>query len=284
MNSTNDNYSDLIENYNQFHQIYNLQQSYVMRKKIHFTFILIRYTEFCSLSYMQYVQLLRRQLRHSDFAFVHKKQQYVVILLSLSKVDEAKSFIQRLKRVLPDVNMPLSGCITEVAGAHYSLDDVLSKSEEKLLEHAFTNEEFIIVNDFLTKDPETIKVSIVENDEIILSIFSNLFTNLETPNCTLDIQTFKDGLEFTTSGWYRSGHNHIIVLNDILPKKNGLEVLKYLRSLPNEQKYIILFISTRVSEEAQLECFENGADAYFVRPFNLKIVEMKIKNYIRRLS
>nr|WP_285848882.1 response regulator [Solibacillus isronensis] len=126
------------------------------------------------------------------------------------------------------------------------------------------------------------KVSIIENDHITQSIFSNLFHNLETAEQDLEVRVFNDGLEFMESDWYRSEHPHIVVLNDILPRKNGFEVLHFLRGLPNDQKYLILFISTRNSEEAQLYCLENGADAYFVRPFNLKIFEIRIKNHLRR--
>ena len=47
---------------------------------------------------------------------------------------------------------------------------------------------------------------------------------------------------------YKSGHMHLILMNDILPLKNGLEILHILRHMPNEKKFIIYMMSERNSE------------------------------------
>lgn len=277
-------FNELIIDYKQLQQLYKLQQAYAMRKQIHFSFVLIKYVEGSTVSYEEYFEMIQQQLRNSDFTFAHKEKKYIILLLSISKTKEAKSFINRLKSNLNNVNIPVVACITEVASANHTLEEVLNKSEEAVLTITSPQQEPLIIGDFFTKEPTVIKVSIVENDDVSLSIFKNMFKNIDVTNSMLDIRTFKDGLAFMDSNWYRSGNSHIIVLNDILPKKNGFEVLNYLRALPNEQKYIILFISTRVSEDAQLYCYENGADAYFVRPINLRVLEIQIKNYLKRLS
>lgn len=264
-------------------QLFELEKAYILRKKINFSFVFIRYSLKERQSYEQFFKQIDGQLRNSDFAFRHVGEQYVLLLLSISRINEAKSFIQRLGS-LPQFGEALSTCIVEVANAKYTLMEILKRGEEVVLSIGDDQQEPAVILDFLEKQVEIVKVSIVENDSSITAIFSNMLAHLAVPNIELDIQTFKDGLDFIESDWYRSGHTHLLLLNDILPRKNGIEVLTYLRSLPNEQKYLILFISTRVSEEAQLYCYENGADAYFVRPFNLRILETRIKNYLRRLS
>ncbi|WP_274309556.1 response regulator transcription factor [Solibacillus daqui] len=276
-------YEPKIIEYAQLQQLYGLQLAYVMRKKIHFSIVLIEYKEEFPISYHKFYEQLKEQLRNSDFAFMQSENQYIVLLLTISKIAEAKSFIQRIQGVFARINIPIVSVISEVANDVHSLDEVLAISESALLYHEHKGHEPVVINDFLERSKVVIKVSIIENDRITQSIFTNLFQHISLDNVQLDIQTFSDGLQFIESDFYRSGHNHIVVLNDILPKKNGLEVLDYLRSLPNEQKYIILFCSSRVSEDAQLYCFEHGADAYIVRPFNLRIVEKQIKNYLRRL-
>lgn len=277
-------YEQKIIEYAQLQQLYKLQLAYVMRKKIHFSIVLIEYKEEFPISYQQFYDQLKGRLRDSDFAYMHSEKQYIVLLLTISKTAEAQSFIQRIQHVFAQDNIPIDSVISEVANDAHSLDEVLAISESALLYQENKGQAPIIVKDFLARSKVIIKVSIIENNRITQSIFTNLFQHLSIDNVQLDIQTFSDGLQFIESDWYRSAHSHIVVLNDILPKKTGLEVLDYLRALPNEQKYIILFCSSRVSEDAQLYCFEHGADAYIVRPFNLKIVEKQIKNYLRRLN
>lgn len=277
-------YKQKIIEYAQLQQFYKLQLAYVMRKKIHFSIVLIEYNDEFPISYQQFYDQLKAGLRDSDFAFMQSEKQYIVLLLTISKTAEAESFIQRIQNNFAQNNIPIVAVISEVANDAHSLDEVLAVSESALLYQEEKGQGPIIVNDFSARSKVDIKVSIIENDKITQSIYTNLFENMSIDNIQLNIKTFSDGLQFIESDWYRSAHNHIIMLNDILPKKTGLEVLDYLRSLPNEQKYIVLFCSSRVSEEAQLYCFEHGADAYIVRPFNIKIVEKQIKNYLRRLN
>ena len=72
-------------------------------------------------------------------------------------------------------------------------------------------------------------------------------------------------------------------MNDILPLKNGLEILHTLRKMPNEKKFVIYMMSERNSENAILNAYESGVDEYIVKPFNLRLLEAKIKRTFARL-
>lgn len=282
MNETLNRFSKSIANFQDLQHLYDLQLAYVRKKGIHFTFVFVKYSDDASVSYEDFYRLVKDHLRKSDFVFAHHSKQYVILLLSISKVMESKSFLVRLQSALSPLKMPLVAVIAEIANSLHPLEEVLAVGEAKVMSLDFSDAQILAIPHFTEKERIKMKVSIIENDPITQSIFSNLFHNLETAEQDLEIKVFNDGLEFIESDWYRSEHPHIVVLNDILPRKNGFEVLHYLRGLPNEQKYLILFISTRNSEEAQLYCLGNGADAYFVRPFNLKIFEIRIKNHLRR--
>lgn len=275
-------FSNGIGKFQDLKKLYDLQLAYIRKKGIHFTFVFVKYSEEAALSYEDFYQLVKENLRKSDFVFAHQSKQYVILVLTISRVMESKSFLGRLQTAMSPLKMPLVAVIAEIANSSHPLEEVLEVGETKVMSLDFSNTQMIAIPYFMEKERIKMKVSIIENDHITQSIFTNMFHNLETDEQDLEIRVFNDGLEFMESDWYRSEHSHIVVLNDILPRKNGFEVLHYLRGLPNEQKYLILFISTRNSEEAQLYCFENGADAYFVRPFNLKIFEIRIKNHLRR--
>lgn len=275
-------FSTVVIGYEQLKDLYELQRAYVMRKRINFSIVVLKYTGQQRGSYDAYYTLIDNQLRNSDFVYKHSSQQYVILLLSITKIVEVKSFLTRLQKMLGQKIDPVIASVAEVANAKYELNTVLQAAIAGL-EQAAEGEPYF-VKDFLDKEKEIVKVSILENDVVALSIFKNMVQNIEVPNIELQLEQFSDGLQFIESEWYLSGHNHIMLLNDILPKKNGLEVLQFLRVQPNERKYYVLFISNRLSEESLLNAMEHGADAYFVRPFNLRVLETQVKNYLRRLN
>lgn len=282
MKETENQFSNSVENFQNLKYLYDLQLTYIRKKGIHFTFVFVKYSDEMSVSYEEFYQLVKENLRKSDFVFADWSKQYIILVLSISKAMESKSFLGRLQTAMSPFKMPLVAVIAEIANSLHPLEEILEVGEKEVMSLDFSDAQIVVIPHFMEKERMKMKVSIIENDHITQSIFSNLFHNLETAEQDLEVRVFNDGLEFIESDWYRSEHHHIVVLNDILPRKNGFEVLHYLRGLPNEQKYLILFISTRNSEEAQLYSFENGADAYFVRPFNLKIFEIRIKNHLRR--
>ena len=53
-----------------------------------------------------------------------------------------------------------------------------------------------------------------------------------------------------------------------MPRKNGREILKEIRANKKYQKIHIAIFSTTKNESEVQECFELGADNYFVKPIN----------------
>lgn len=282
-----------------FSTLYQLQKAYITRAKITFSVVLIcwhptttKQLDDTAEAYEDIYQYVSKQVRDSDAVFHHIDQQFVVILLSFSGTTEASHFLQRIFKEAPNYfhSMNISyepqflATICEVANSLHEVTDVMQTSEYYL--KALTSQlpnTILTIDDFSTLEEESVKVSIIENNPISKSILKNLVTQLKIPNFSISVQTFEDGYEFLQSNWYKSGHTHIVLVNDILPRKNGIEVMNKLRSLPNEKKYIIILMSKRDTEEALIYAYDNGADAYFKRPFNLHLIETQIKNILRRL-
>ena len=52
--------------------------------------------------------------------------------------------------------------------------------------------------------------------------------------------------------------------------------------MPNEKKFIIYMMSERNSEGATLNAYESGVDEFIVKPFNLRLLEAKIRRTFAR--
>lgn len=81
--------------------------------------------------------------------------------------------------------------------------------------------------------------------------------------------------------WYAQNHDYdTIILDIMLPRMNGLEILQAIR---NEGKGVpMIIISARDSVDNRIEGLDAGADDYLVKPFALKEMLARVRAQIRK--
>jgi len=79
-------------------------------------------------------------------------------------------------------------------------------------------------------------------------------------------------------------HPDLIVLDIMMPKKNGVEVCEILRQLPAFKSTLILFLTALNDENTQIHGLETGADDYINKPISPKVFLSKISSLFRRLN
>ena len=68
---------------------------------------------------------------------------------------------------------------------------------------------------------------------------------------------------------------HCVLLDIRMPHKNGIEVLKEVKSSHPETAVIMM---TAVAEQgSKQECLDSGAHAYLLKPIDFKLLQEKIK-------
>jgi two-component system, OmpR family, response regulator BaeR len=81
--------------------------------------------------------------------------------------------------------------------------------------------------------------------------------------------------------WVSTHEVDLILLDLMLPGKNGLEVCKALRAASSEPA--IIMVTARVEEIDRLLGLELGADDYICKPFSPREVVARVKAVLRRL-
>jgi len=74
----------------------------------------------------------------------------------------------------------------------------------------------------------------------------------------------------------------IIVCDIIMPKMNGLEFTKIMKEQDQTRHIPIILLSSKSTEESQIEGLEIGADAYLSKPFHPRHLEALIESLIHR--
>lgn len=121
------------------------------------------------------------------------------------------------------------------------------------------------------------KILIADDELDILEIVSyNLIMH------GYEVETAKDGDQAIQKA--RQFNPDLIILDIMMPKKNGIEVCKILRSMPEFQQTLIVFLTALNDELSHVKGLEYGADDFISKPISPKIMVSKVNAFFRRLS
>ena len=116
------------------------------------------------------------------------------------------------------------------------------------------------------------KVLIIEDDKILAQTIKEVIANKFDSDIAYDGE---EGVLFAENEIYDA-----IILDLMLPKKNGYEVLREIRK--NKNFVPVLILTAKDGLDDKLEGFNSGADDYLTKPFENKELIARIDAIIRR--
>ena len=117
------------------------------------------------------------------------------------------------------------------------------------------------------------KVLIVDDDPVSLKMLS---VRLEVNNFTaITAQNGEEAIEKV-----KQDKPDAIVLDLMLPKMSGYEVCSMLKFDDNYKDIPIVVLSSLHEQVERDKAIKSGADAYFVKPFDLDLLLVKIKDLL----
>ncbi len=76
----------------------------------------------------------------------------------------------------------------------------------------------------------------------------------------------------------------MVLLDIMLPGRDGLEVLKELRESPATQTLPIMMVTAKTSEADRVKGLDSGADDYLIKPFGIMELVSRCKALLRRAN
>ena len=116
------------------------------------------------------------------------------------------------------------------------------------------------------------RILIIDDDEELCELVSEYLT-IEG----FQVEAFYDG----ASGLEKAlkNENDLVILDVMLPKKNGFDVLRELRL---ESKIPVLMLTARGDDTERIVGLETGADDYLAKPFNPRELVARLRAILRR--
>jgi two-component system, OmpR family, alkaline phosphatase synthesis response regulator PhoP len=121
------------------------------------------------------------------------------------------------------------------------------------------------------------KILIADDEPDILEIISY---NLSREG--YQVTTAKDGDEALAKA--KTVKPELIILDIMMPKKNGVEVCELLRAKPAFKDTLIIFLTALSDESSHVKGLETGADDYISKPISPKVLLSKVNALFRRVK
>ena len=115
----------------------------------------------------------------------------------------------------------------------------------------------------------------VDDDNTIRDI--EVYTLTQTG---FEARGFADGISMLEA--LKTEKPELIVLDIMLPGKDGVEILKEIRSNPETRKIPVIMATAKGTEMDKIQGLDTGADDYLVKPFGVMEMVSRIKAVLRR--
>ena len=116
------------------------------------------------------------------------------------------------------------------------------------------------------------KILVVDDEKLLVK---GIKFNLENEGYTVDVGY--DG-EMAVS-MARTGNYDLIILDLMMPKKDGLEACQEIRGFSTVP---IIMLTARSEKADMLMGFESGADDYVTKPFDIMVLKARVRALLRR--
>lgn len=126
-------------------------------------------------------------------------------------------------------------------------------------------------------DNSGIKLLLVEDDQFLREFYQELF---QSEGYSVDVAADGDaGLQKAQVGGY-----NLVLLDIMMPKKDGLQVLKDLKVQPAKLPNGAIIMLTNLGQDTIIkECFDLGAEGYLIKSaLNPDQVLVEIKSYLNK--
>jgi two-component system alkaline phosphatase synthesis response regulator PhoP len=126
-------------------------------------------------------------------------------------------------------------------------------------------------------EPKGKKILVADDEPDILEIIQYNLTKEG-----YEVITAKDGDDALTK--IKASKPDLIILDIMMPKKNGIQVCEILRAQPAYRDTLIIFLTALSDESSHIRGLESGADDYISKPISPKVLNSRVNAVFRRLN
>jgi two-component system alkaline phosphatase synthesis response regulator PhoP len=130
-------------------------------------------------------------------------------------------------------------------------------------------------SDMMQELPE--KILIVDDEPDIIE-----FLNYNLKSKGYLTETASNGVEAIRKA--RTFQPDLILLDMMMPEKDGLQTLRELRVMPDFEKTPVIFLTAMRDEKSEITGLQTGADDYITKPIKPELLATRVNAVLRRMK
>ncbi|SFC32999.1 diguanylate cyclase (GGDEF) domain-containing protein [Alkalibacterium subtropicum] len=231
---------------------------------------------------IEFVKTIKRNMDDKCEVFRFGGDEFLILLPQTSGV-EAKTVIDDIRLDLlsnvfytsddkVDLTLSFSSGIAEFKNKSQTKTTLLEAADKALYIAKEKGKNRVILQSETLRVAKN-KILVVDDEQLLTNIIKTRLGYLG-----YDVDYAKDGQEALDRLSQRA--YDLVLLDIMLPKVTGIEVLKKIKGVSLNAEPKIIMISGKHSEASVMESLKLGADDFFEKPFSLDVLEHKIKKIL----
>ncbi|MDR1203308.1 MAG: response regulator [Tannerellaceae bacterium] len=117
-----------------------------------------------------------------------------------------------------------------------------------------------------------VTILLVEDNKELLELMMNILSK------HYNILAAKNGIEALNC--VKENKTDIIISDVMMPEMDGLELCREIKKDLKTSHIPIILLTAKNNTQDRIDCYNAGADGYITKPFDLKVLEARINNFI----
>lgn len=234
-------------------------------------------------------EIIKEEKREGDYVCRYGGEEFA-LLFDNSKAEDTVHAVERIRAKFNDTIFT-SGeetfQVTFSAGsATYEKNtaNMISAADQALYEAKRSGRNQTVIYDQRKRVVKRkLSVIIVDDDSFIRQILEQTLLELKSSDIDITVKTYADGPSFLEDDWYSPDAYFIVLLDGVMPKMDGLEVLSRLKRDHSKTNVTVSMMTARKSANDIKAALWLGADDYIIKPFQPSEVLGRIDKLANRL-
>ncbi|ARF17226.1 diguanylate cyclase [Sporosarcina ureae] len=234
-------------------------------------------------------EIIKEEKREGDYGFRYGGEEFALLFDNIHAEDTVHA-VERIREKFNDAIFTSNEETFEVTfsagSATYegNTANLVSAADQALYEAKRSGRnQTVIYDQSKRKVKRKLIVIIVDDDSFIRQILQQTLLGLNSSDIDITVKTYADGPSFLEDDWYSPDAYFIVLLDGVMPKMDGLEVLSRLKSDHAKTNVTVSMMTARKSANDIKAALWLGADDYIIKPFQPAEVLGRIDKLANRL-
>ncbi|MFK3937812.1 diguanylate cyclase [Alkalihalobacillus sp. NPDC078783] len=239
-----------------------------------------------------FADFLTSRKRVGDLVIRLGGEEFVLLLPNTNKY-QAFQMVERFRIEFQELlftskeitfHVTVSAGISEVAKDISKIEELSDKADKALYaaKRAGRNKALIYNPSEAYEVEQLVTICIVDDNEVVRDVVEDELLKIVVQGSIFRILTFKNGEDFLESDWYQPRQKFLIVLDRMMPKVDGLEVLTHIRLNFPELDILVVMLTGKSNEVEIVQALNAGADDYIIKPFKPEELRARIQRLLQR--